>query len=167
MSKVHYKTLNFHACGKRELDWFLAQDHDYLYGSILDRIQIVVDDAERNIPDSDLDLLQKLTEFPMPTLNGVVSDERYSPLDQDVAIYIDNLIQAEGENETNQCKLLQMFACDCILAASNITANCFVHEGKLHTYKDYKPVKILGEALTETGYYILKVVQACNESNDD
>lgn len=152
MGKLHCKEISLEQCTKRELEWFAAQDRPVLYHSITIGFQIVRDITERTIPKADLDLIREITSIPKPTLDGVISEERYSPFEHDIIDRID--------------ALLQMVACDCILESSKITADGFTYKGKIYSYKNYKPVQEVAKRMTELGYYILKVVQALSSTNE-
>ena len=100
------------------------------------------------------------------TLDGVISEERYSPFEHDIIDRIDALLKFTRGVEVRNYALLQMVACDCILESSTITADGFTYKGKIYTYKNYKPVQEVAKRMTELGYYILKVVQALSSSNE-
>lgn len=160
MGKLHCKEISFDQCNKREFEWLCEQNHLVLYNSIVSRFQIFKDDVERTIPKLDLELIREITSVPKPTMDGVISKERYSPFEHGIADRIDHILQSTNGNEAADCALLQMVACDCILEASKISADCFIYKGIIYTYKSYKPVKEAAEMLTELGYYVLKTVQA-------
>lgn len=166
MGKLHCKEINFDQCNKRELEWFRTQDHQTLYKSIVSRFQIVIDDIERTIPTLDLDVIREITSVPKPTLDGVISEERYSPFEHGIADRIVVLLKSTRGIVVRNYALLQMVACDCILEASKITADWFTYKGNIYTYKNYKPVKEAAEVMTELGYYILKVVHALSSNNN-
>lgn len=166
MGKLHCKEISLEQCTKRELEWFATQDRPVLYHSITIGFQIVRDITERMIPKADLDLIREITSIPKPTLNGVISEERYSPFEHGITDRLDALLKSTRGVEVKNYALLQMVACDCILESSEITADGFTYKGKIYTYKNYKPVQEVAKRMTELGYYILKVVQALS-SNDD
>lgn len=166
MGKIHCKEISFDQCSKRELEWFRAQNRQELYQSIISRFQIVMNDIELTVPKLDLDLIREITSIPKPTLDGVISEERYSPFEHDIIDRIDALLKFTRGVEVRNYALLQMVACDCILESSKITADWFTYNGKIYTYKNYKPVQEVAKRMTELGYYILKVVQALSSSND-
>ncbi len=166
MGKLHCKEISFGQCNKRELEWFRTQDRLELYHSIITRFQIVMNDIELTIPKSDLDLIRGITSIPKPTLDGVISEEIYSPFEHDIARRIDTLLKCTRGLEVRKYTILRIVACDCILESSKITADWFTYNNKIYSYKNYKPVKEAAEMMTNLGCYILKVVQALS-SNDD
>ena len=122
MGKLHCKEISLEQCTKRELEWFAAQDRPVLYHSI----------TERTIPKADLDLIREITSIPKPTLDGVISEERYSPFEHDIIDRIDALLKFTRGVEVRNYALLQMVACDCILESSTITADGFTQRKDLH-----------------------------------
>ena len=166
MGKIHCKEISFDPCSKRELEWFATQDRPVLHHSITIGFQIVRDITERTIPKADLDLIREMTSIPKPTLDGVISEERYSPFEHDIIDRIDALLKFTRGVEVRNYALLQMVGCDCILESSKITADGFTYKGKIYTYKNYKPVQEVAKRMTELGYYILKVVQALSSNNE-
>lgn len=158
MGKPHFKKLMSNLFTSKDREWFANQDREYLYQTIVNYFRDLVDECERTLPKTDLDILREILIFKKPDDPWNYTIETYSIFANDTPEWLEKFL-ASIKDEDRKCSTLYYIAENCISASSILTSEWFVYkEAAFISYKDYKPVRKIAKKINTLGLFILKVV---------